>query len=160
MWFKCAWLACIYKTRILQPIWSRWVNSIQLIRICVETQELTLQSLRTENNAAKNLHQADFFACTNWKGRSGRLLRGGSLYIYGVSSKSKYVAIISITSKVSFWREVAVIPCRFFTMLDSPLFWLFLGYLVCMIPRGAREKCYFSLHEQFIWQYGAICTRY
>ena len=50
------WLARFYKTGILQRIWSRWINSIQPIRICVVTRELTLESFRTENYSAKHTY--------------------------------------------------------------------------------------------------------
>ena len=50
------WLARFYKTGILQRIWSWWINSIQPIRICVVTRELTLESFRTENYSAKHTY--------------------------------------------------------------------------------------------------------
>jgi hypothetical protein len=50
------WLARFYKTGILQQIWSRWINSIQPIRICVGTWELTLESFRNENYSAKHTY--------------------------------------------------------------------------------------------------------
>ena len=50
------WLARFYKTGILQRIWSRWINSIQPIRICVVTRELSLESFRTKNYSAKHTY--------------------------------------------------------------------------------------------------------
>ena len=118
-------LAWFYKTGILQKIWSRWVNSIQPIRICVVTQELDLESFRTKNNAEKPSTQdsKSTRTCLHvqipirifWQ-----LLKKpiGSTFWRRIALHLRGFTKNEIDSRLPYnvmsYKLLAVIPCRFF----------------------------------------------